>query len=323
VSGRYQVRQLAADDLGDAAVLLAERHKRHRQIWPALDARFEDPVQAAPLITELFLREGASGAIVHAGSQPAAFVLGTRRDSSWGANVWVEDAGSAGSDPDAIRLAYASAAARWADEGRTKHYAVVPATDAPIVEAWFRLSFGLQHVHALREGVAADFQPAAQNDVVVRPARHADMARLVELDVVLPSHSGTSPIFSPLAIPMPHESRQEIEQDLTDPRFTPFVAEHAGRIIGTATAASLEVSNSNSRMMRPPSCGFLGFAVVDPESRGLGAGRALADAVLTWSRDQGYPWVATDWRSTNLEADRTWRAAGFRPTFYRLFRAIA
>lgn len=323
MSTRYEVGHFTADDIGDAAVLLAERHQLHREKWPALDVRYEDPVQVAPLITELFLREGASGAIVHGGGEPAAFVLGTRRNATWGPNVWVEDAGSAGRDPEAIRQAYASAAAQWANEGRTKQYVVVPATDAPTVDAWFRLSFGLQHVHALREGVAADFQPSMHPDLVVRPARHADMARMVELDVVLPQHSAGSPTFAPVPIPMAHESRQEIEQDLTDPRFTPFVVEHAGRVIGTGTAASLEVSNSNSRMMRPPSCGFLGFAVVDPETRGLGAGRVLADAILAWSRDQGYEWVAADWRSTNLEADRTWRAAGFRPSFLRLYRSIA
>jgi hypothetical protein len=33
--------------------------------------------------------------------------------------------------------------------------------------------------------------------------------------------------------------------------------------------------------------------------------------------------VATDWRSTNLEADRAWRNLGFRPSFRRLHRAIA
>lgn len=71
--------------------------------------------------------------------------------------------------------------------------------------------------------------------------------------------------------------------------------------------------------MRPVSAGFLAYAAVAPDARGLGAGRTLGDACLVWARDNGYEWVAVDWRSTNLEADRTWRAAGFRPTFYRLF----
>jgi len=30
----------------------------------------------------------------------------------------------------------------------------------------------------------------------------------------------------------------------------------------------------------------------------------------------------TDWRSTNIEADRAWRGMGFRPTFRRLHRSI-
>ena len=44
--------------------------------------------------------------------------------------------------------------------------------------------------------------------------------------------------------------------------------------------------------------------------------------VLAWSRDQGFRSIATEWRSTNLEADRAWRGMGFRPTFRRLHRAI-
>lgn len=33
--------------------------------------------------------------------------------------------------------------------------------------------------------------------------------------------------------------------------------------------------------------------------------------------------VVTDWRMTNLSASRAWPALGFRPTFFRLHRAIA
>ena len=40
------------------------------------------------------------------------------------------------------------------------------------------------------------------------------------------------------------------------------------------------------------------------------------------ARDAGYPWVVTDWRMTNLTSSRAWPRLGFRPTFYRLFRAI-
>ena len=73
---------------------------------------------------------------------------------------------------------------------------------------------------------------------------------------------------------------------------------------------------------RPPNAGYLAYAAVLPEARGLGAGRTLGEATLVWSRDAGYDWVATDWRSANLEADRAWLGLGFRPTFRRLHRSI-
>ena len=50
-----------------------------------------------------------------------------------------------------MRDLYALAAARWVDEGRTSHYAVVPSDERGLVDAWFRVGFGQQHVHAIRE----------------------------------------------------------------------------------------------------------------------------------------------------------------------------
>jgi GNAT superfamily N-acetyltransferase len=158
--------------------------------------------------------------------------------------------------------------------------------------------------------------------VIVRRAERRDLPALAWLDLVLPEHSTGSPVFAQLKVPSYQDTLNELEADFDDPRFTTFVAEHDGRVVATATATSLEVSNSNTAMIRPRSCGFLGYAAVLPDARGLGAGRALGEAVLAWSRDEGYEWVATDWRSTNIEANRSWRAMGFKPSFLRLHRLI-
>lgn len=318
---RYQVRPFTADSIPAAASLLAERHRRHRAAWPALDPAYENPAALEPLIAALLDRDGASGSMALADGRPVAYVVGAPRDAKWGANVWVEDAGSAGNDPEAIRAAYADAAARWAAAGLTHHYAVTPATDAPMVDAWFSLSFGLQHIHALREPPPADFVVRADS-LIVRPAERRDVDAIVALEPVLPTHSGQSPVFSSVLHSTPEAARADVEEEIEDPRLVPYVAEAQGRVVGTATFCSLNMSEGNTPLMRPVSAGFLAYAAVAPDARGLGAGRALGDACLVWARDNGYEWVAADWRSTNLEADRTWRAAGFRPTFYRLFRRI-
>ena len=319
---RFETRPFGPADLDAAAELLSDRHRRHRLDFPALDPAYEEAGGIRPLIASLLEREGASGSIALADGRAVAYVVGAPRDAKWGANVWVEDAGSAGSDPEAIRVAYADAAARWVDAGLTHHYAVVPATDAPTVDAWFSLSFGVQHIHAVRELPPAGFVARA-GSVVVRPAETRDVDAIVALEPILPTHSGQSPVFSAVISRMtPEAARAEVEEELADARTATYVAESEGRVVGTATYCPLDMSDGNTPLMRPVSAGFLAYAAVPPEARGLGVGRALADASLVWARDSGYEWIAVDWRSTNLEADRTWRAAGFRPTFYRLFRRI-
>ena len=92
--------------------------------------------------------------------------------------------------------------------------------------------------------------------------------------------------------------------------------------MGAAVGCALEKSGSHAPLTRPDKASFLGFAAVLPEARGLGAGRALGEAVLAWTRDQGFTSAATDWRATNLLSSRTWPRLGFRPTFLRLHRLL-
>jgi GNAT superfamily N-acetyltransferase len=198
---------------------------------------------------------------------------------------------------------------------------MVPATDATLVDAWFRLGFGHQHVHAIRDAPTGD-APAPANGLVVRPALREDIDALARLELVLPEHQALSPVFSRLPPPSLDDARTEWETDFGDERFATFVAEHDGRVIGSAVGCAIELSSSHVSLALPAGAGFLGFAAVLPESRGLGAGRALGERVLSWARDAGYRTVVTDWRMTNLTSSRTWPRLGFRPTFYRLFRAI-
>jgi GNAT superfamily N-acetyltransferase len=320
---RFEVREFAPELIDDAASLLAERHRRQRIQTPALNELYAEPAGAYDELHALSEQKDASGAVALRAGEMAAYVLGVRRaDEKWGPNIWIEAAGHAASEPEAIRVAYAVAAERWVADGRTNHFAVVPAADSPAIDAWFSLGFGQQQVHAIREPPPPDFVPSARPGMTVRPPKRADLPALAELELVLPRHQRESPVFSRLALPTFDDALAELEEDFDDPRFAVFVAEHEGRVVGSAVGCSLELSSAHSPLMRPRSAGFLGFAAVLPEARGFGAGRALAEAVLAWSRDAGYEWVTTDWRSTNLEANQAWTRLGFRPSFRRLHRAI-
>ena len=117
---------------------------------------------------------------------------------------------------------------------------------------------------------------------------------------------------SPPATRAPTRSRwRSGTEDFDDPDYTTFVAEYDGRVIGSAVGLPAredqQPHGSRAAGRAPASWGSRRSSRSD---RGLGAGRALGDAVLDWSRQEGHACVVTDWRATNLLSSRTWPALG-------------
>ncbi len=318
------IRPFDSGDLDAAGELLAARHRRHRAAEPLLDPAFENAAVARTAIATLLDADKASGLAMERGGDLVGYLVGVSKDeATCGGNVWVEAAGHAVVEPSIVRELYAAIAGDWVAAGRTNHHVLAPASDAALVEAWFNLDFGQQHVHAVREVPDRSFGVIPRSEVVVRRATREDIDPLIELERVLPVHLRGSPVFSRLAPSDPADVRAELEEDLGGSTFTYWVAEHEGRVIGSAIGCSLEVSPGHQGPNRPPKAAFLGYAAVLPDARGVGAGKALGETVLAWARDEGFASIATDWRTTNIEADRAWRGMGFRPTFRRLHRSIA
>jgi ribosomal protein S18 acetylase RimI-like enzyme len=312
------VRPFTEEYLDDAARLLAERHRRHRTAEPLLPERPDLAAEVGAL-----WEKGASGAIALRGGEVVGYVLGTRlADDVWGANAWVELAGHAAAEAEDVRDLYATAAARWVEEGRRAHYAWVPASDAALVDAWFRLGFGQQQALGVLE-VDAVPDGAPPDGVTVRPARPEDVDALVALAPLLRAHQAGPPVFS--AGP-PGESeeelRVEIAADIRNERFALLVAEVDGRIVSNFDLVPIEESGTHAGLARVPGAALLAWAATTPAARGTGAGLALMAASFSWAREHGYTAMVTDWRVTNLLASRFWTRRGFRPTFLRLHRLL-
>src|SRR5262245_61154866 len=64
----------------------------------------------------------------------------------------------------------------------TAHYVLVPEHDAGLLDAWYRLGFGQQHAHGIREVPQVAPRPAA---VLIRPASRSDIDALARLDLAL------------------------------------------------------------------------------------------------------------------------------------------
>jgi ribosomal protein S18 acetylase RimI-like enzyme len=313
------LRPFGDEHVESAAALLAARHARHRAAEPLLPAAFEDPAVARGAVEEAWAADGASGAVALRDGAVVGYLVGAPRpDAGWGPNVWVETGGHAVDEPEALRDLYGAAAGGWVDAGATRHYALVPASDPALVDAWFRVGFGHQHVLGIRETPPA---VPADGPVAVREARPDDVEALGPLDL-LGAHQSGSPTFGAMQTADPAELRQEIAEEIADPRVALLVAELDGRVVGCASAAPVEYSSLHGGLARAERSCILGYAATLPEVRGSGAGLALTQGVFTWARSHDYPTVAVDWRETNLLASRFWRGRGFRPTFLRLYRSI-
>jgi GNAT superfamily N-acetyltransferase len=306
-----EIQPFSEEHLDDAAALLEQRQRRHREAEPLLDDGYDYRAEIESL-------EGASGVVGRRAGRVVGFLLGVHKEESrWGPNVWVEAPGHAVEEAEDIRDLYAAAAARWFEEGRTRHYVLAPASDSDLLDAWARLSFGQQHAHGIRD------VPETPWPESVRLATEDDIDVLVELSPLLVEHQAEAPVFG---VGLPRESEEEIREsileDLPNPKIGDLIAERDGRVVGAYQLAAVELSGSHSSLARPEGALLLSWAATRPEVRGSGAGVALMDASFAWAREHGYKTMVTDWRETNLLSSRFWPKRGFRRSFIRLYRSI-
>jgi predicted N-acetyltransferase YhbS len=310
---QLEIQPFADEHLHAAVELLAERHRAHREAEPLLPAEVDFRTEISGL-----LAKETSGTVALRGRELVGYLLGTQRQDD---DVWVELAGHAVREPALVGDLYAIAAGSWFEQGRTKHYAIVPANDSQLVDAWFRLSFGAQHAFGIREvPPEAETAPEGFN---VRRAVPDDVEAMVRLEMLLPEYQNRSPVFGLTREPPDEEALlAEYREALSAPDEAILLAEHNGKPVGLLTMAPVERSGMHNSLARPEHACILGFAATVPEVRGSGAGLALTNAGLNWAREQGYEAVVVDWRETNLLSSRFWPARGFRRTFQRLYRSI-
>jgi hypothetical protein len=262
---RLDIRPFSDEFLPHAGELLAARHRAHRAAEPLLSARYENAEAAAAEVEALARSEGASGAVALRGTRVVGFLLGMRKnDDIWGANVWVETAGHAVEAAEDLRDLYGAAAARWFEEGRDRHYSLVPATDPAVLDAWSRVSFGQQHAYGIRE------VPDVAWPESVRRAEERDLDALVELAPLLQDHQSLAPVFGG---GMPQESAPGSSKTSARRRLATSSR--------SRTAGSLERSSWSPSSCR--ACTSLSRGPMVPRfSGGLRLGRTCGDRVRAW-----------------------------------------
>jgi GNAT superfamily N-acetyltransferase len=288
-----EIRPFSDEHLDAAAALLRERHERHLAAEPLLarDVDFRAQLRGDGVVA---LRDG----------ELRAYLLGQTTEE----DAFVDFAGCAAAEPELLRDLYRALAPRWE---RDRHRVYVPTTDTALVDVWFRLAFGLQFTLAVRE-------PEPGVGEGVRPGSPEDLGAVVALEQEFTRHLRAAPSFSGRAELSDDELGANWEGTWNDERFTHFVVERDGHVVGHA----LLYRRHGGDLRVPANSIDLSLVVTLPEVRGTGAGRALVTHSLGWAYERGFDAVTIDWRVVNLLADRFFRACRFRPTFVRLYRHI-
>jgi GNAT superfamily N-acetyltransferase len=320
---RLEIRPFEEEHLDPAAGLLARRHALHRAAEPLLSARYEEAGAARAELERVWRAPDASGAAAFRAATLVGYVVGApRANPVWGANVWIEAPGHAVREAEDVRDLYGLAAARWVEEGRTRQYAIVPAQDAELLDAWWRLCFGKQQAHGIQE-VPAETTVEVPAGFEIRDPHPEEIEELIELDLALPGHQQVSPVFSGVELGTREELREDWLSALADAENEKIlVGSRDGRPVAFWSLVPGEVSGEHRGLLLPERACYLGFAVTLPEVRGSGIGVGLTQASLAWAAEQGYPAMVTDWRVTNLLSSRFWPRRGFRTSFLRLYRSI-
>src|SRR5690348_9464925 len=196
---------------GEAAGLLAERYARQRAAEPLL-----------PEVDDFERHVPAEGHVATRGGAAVAYLAGAADGDM---ARWLF-AGHAAREPEALRDLFALQAAAF---GVSRFTLAVPATDAELMDAWFRLAFGCQAVWAVRE---VEPQTAIDFGGAIRPATSDDTEAIVDLDELLYVHQARAPSFSELVAPPRDELRREVAEIWDDDRYLPFAAELDGRVVG-------------------------------------------------------------------------------------------
>jgi GNAT superfamily N-acetyltransferase len=281
----------------EAAELLRERYERQRAAEPLLPevGEFEPLLPGDGLVAT---RDGAA----------VAYLAGGVEDDVG----WVRFTGCAATDPESVRDLFAALAGAW---DVTRFQVAVPANDAALRDAFFRLAFGCQAVWAIREAEAVEPVDFGGS---IRRATEDDIDAAFDVATLLYAHQAATPSFSGLTTPSREETRQETLECLADDRFIELVAEREGRVVGWLSL----YHRPEGDLRVPPRNVDLAFAATLEDVRGDGVGLALTQYALTWAVEHDCRSVTVDWRMPNLLSSRFWPRRGFRPQYLRLYRAV-
>ncbi|HAF61161.1 MAG TPA: hypothetical protein DCK95_02415 [Anaerolineaceae bacterium] len=307
----------------EAAELLAARSKQILIDFPLLPSHIVEQERTVTFLNALLERSESSGMVMLEKGRMIGYILGYYdQNLFFRRHVWVPFGGLALSEADEyqqLRTLYAAVGDNWIQDGVLNHYLVCPA-----IQEWqraaFSLSFGQEQAYAVVSSTEEQPEGLPPQGITIREVQPADANQLASNGHWISAHLNTAQVWEPV----PQEHLAEVlpgyAELADDDTSTTWVALDGEKLVAYVAIYTVDIGAIH--YLGTPKAAHFAVAATHPDYRKRGIGRALFTHILNVAHQQGYEQVFTDWRTTNLEADRYWPTFGFSPFAYRLLRRV-
>lgn len=315
----YLFRTITDQDISSMVDLLMRRQEHESQLFPFLKNSFLQMERIGGRLREMLASGSALGVGAIQNGQLVGYLVGMIRiDTRSGRCVAIPYEGaaiSAGQPAELIRHLYAEASVLWLERGCFTHSAYVPLADSSYLDAFSRLSFGIEQVYAVLD--LEEYRPFRNANVEIRLATKEDGDVMARMSSIISKYQNAAPAFMPVFPEVLANIREGFRRSLEDPDTVVLLAEKDGQAVGFHM-----YDTASPGVMVPDHCVELVVAGTMEGYRRCGVGQGLMNAGCRMMREKGYRYMTTDWRITNLASSTFWPKCGFKPLAYRMARVI-
>jgi hypothetical protein len=316
----YEFRSITINDIPGMADLQIARQNLESRVFPFLKNSCLNVKYIRDRLGELFDESKVIGIGAFVKDELAGYIMGDIRiNNRIGRAAWVPYEGIAireDQSSELIRYLYAKVSVLWLEQGCFSHYTLVPIANTVYYEAFLKLSFAIEQVHAVMN--IEEYKPFKNvADVDIRLANKMDSEVLGKMSSIISTFQNSPPVFIPALPEVLANIKRAFKGLVEEVDVIVLIAEKDKKELGFQEYEMIAPS-----LMAPDDGIELCTAGTYYSQMGSGIGKKLMNEGCRVIKEKGYGSITTDWRITNLASSTFWPKCGFKPVAYRMVRFI-
>jgi len=316
----YEFRSITINDIPVMTDLLIGRQNFESKVFPFLKNSCLNEEYITERLEELFNDSKVIGIGALVNDELVGYIIGEIKvNNRIGRAAWVPYDGIAireDQSTELIRHLYAKASVLWLEQGCFCHSTLVPIANTVYYEAFLKLSFAIEQVHAVMN--IEEYKPFKNvADADIRLANKMDSEVLGKMSNIISTFQNSAPVFITALPEVLANIKRAFKGLVEEEDVIVLIAEKDKKELGFQ-----EYEMIAPNLMTPDDGIELCTAGTYFSQMRSGVGKKLMNEGCRIIKEKGYGSITTDWRITNLASSTFWPKCGFKPVAYRMIRFI-